>query len=152
MQSAENTEHNIELLNDLIETTIDSVDGYEKAASVADQSAVSTLFRQFADDRRQALMHLREQVRKLGGKPEEDGSILAGAHRSFLELRSYLQSDKKAAIMEVERGEDHIKTQFEDALDDPDLTSEVRDTISACYNTVLRGHDAVSNLKQALNS
>jgi uncharacterized protein (TIGR02284 family) len=145
-------ERNIEVLNSLIQTTIDSVDGYERAAEVADDAALSDLFRQFASDRRDALATLRNQVERLGGDPEDDGSMLAAAHRTFLNLRRYVQVDRKAAIMEVERGEDFIKTKYEEAIDDSDISEDVRDTISDCYDTVLRGHDAASDLKRALGA
>jgi uncharacterized protein (TIGR02284 family) len=148
----EKHERNIEVLNSLIQTTIDSVNGYEKAAEVADDTTLSDMFRQFAADRRDALETLRSQVRRLGGDPEDDGSMLAAAHRTFLDLRRYVQVDRNAAIMEVERGEDFIKTKYEDAIDDGDISEDVRDTISDCYDTVLRGHDAAYDLKRALGA
>jgi len=146
------TDHNQRVLNSLLQTTIDSVDGYEKAADIAGIGAVSSMFRQFADERREAVNLLRAQVQRLGGEPEDDGSLLAGAHRTFLELRTFVQSDRKAAILEVERGEDFIKSRYEDALDEEDLDPVVRDTITDCYDIVLRGHDAAADLKRALDS
>lgn len=146
------TDHNQRVLNSLLQTTIDSVDGYEKAADVAGTGAVGSMFRQFADERREAVNLLRAQVQRLGGEPEDDGSLLAGAHRTFLELRTFVQSDRKAAILEVERGEDFLKSRYEDALDEEDLDPVVRDTITDCYDIVLRGHDAAADLKRALDS
>jgi uncharacterized protein (TIGR02284 family) len=145
-------DHNRTVLNSLLRTTIDSIDGYRKAADVAGGGAVASMFRQFADDRLEAADLLRAQVQRLGGAPEDDGSLLAGAHRAFLELRTYVQSDRKAAILEVERGEDFIKSRYEDALDDGALEPQVRDTIADCYDIVLRGHDAAADLKRALDS
>jgi uncharacterized protein (TIGR02284 family) len=151
-QTQPDSAHDTKVLNALLQTTIDSVDGYEKAAEVAGEGAVASMFRQFADDRREAVNLLRAQVTRLGGDPEDDGSMLAGAHRSFLELRTYVQSDRKAAILEVERGEDFIKSKYEDALDEQDLDPVVRETITDCYDIVLRGHDAAADLKRALDS
>jgi uncharacterized protein (TIGR02284 family) len=67
-------------------------------------------------------------------------------------LRTYVQSDRKAAVLEVERGEDFIKAKYEDALDEDELDPAVRDTIADCYDIVLRGHDAAADLKRALDS
>ena len=78
--------------------------------------------------------------------------MLASAHRAFLDLRSHVEKDRKAAIAEVERGEDFIKSKYEDALEDDDIAPDVRDTISDCYDTVLRGHDAAAELKRALGA
>ena len=152
MQLNPGSDRNIKVLNSLIETTIDSVDGYEKAAEVASTGGVGDLFRRYAGERRQAVTRLRDEVRKLGGTPGDDGSVLASAHRAFLELRSKLESDRKAAILEVERGEDYLKHQYEEALEDPDLDPQVHSAIAQCYDTVRRGHDAAAHLKRALQS
>ena len=148
----ETSERDIEVLNSLIETTIDSVDGYEKAAEVAGDDQLSGMFRQFAQDRREAVTQLRSQVKRLGGEPEDDGSVLASAHRTFLELRSAVQEDRAAAVTEVERGEDFIRSRYEDALDDDEISQDVRDTITGCYETVLLGHNAAADLKRALEA
>jgi uncharacterized protein (TIGR02284 family) len=146
------SDRDIDVLNSLIETTIDSVDGYEKAAEVAGDDLLSGMFRQFASDRRQAVTQLRSQVVKLGGEPEDDGSVLASAHRAFLDVRSALEENRTAAIAEVERGEDFIRSRYEDALDDDELSPDVRDTITGCYETVLLGHNAAADLKRAIGA
>lgn len=139
----------IDLLNELIETTIDSVDGYEQAAEVASDPDLAGTFRRFAAERREALDRLRAEVRALGGEPEDDGSVLAAAHRLFLNLRTAVQDDTQAAIAEVERGEDYITAQYEGALNSDLLAPSVRAAIAAGYETVRRGHDTVADMKRA---
>lgn len=47
---------------------------------------------------------------RLGGTPEDNGTVLGSAHRMFLNLKSVVTGqDDKAIIAEVEQGEDHIK-------------------------------------------
>jgi uncharacterized protein (TIGR02284 family) len=143
------TDHDIKVLNSLIETTLDSADGYNQAASNAGASQYKSLFSQFADERRQVVSDLQGQVRVLGGKPEDDGSILAAAHRKFLDLRDHMQKDDAAVINEVERGEDFIKAKYEDALEDDELSPEVRDAVIRAYGSVKAGHDQASQLKHS---
>ena len=89
---------------------------------------------------------------RLGGKPEDDGTLLAGAHRVFLDLKSKFSSnDRKAAIEEVERGEDHIKAKYEDALKG-DLTSDVRAAVEKAYQSVRSGHDLFRDMKHQLEA
>ena len=45
--------------------------------------------------------------------PEDDGTILAAAHRMFLSLKSSLGGSDQGVVNEVERGEDRIKAKFE---------------------------------------
>jgi uncharacterized protein (TIGR02284 family) len=66
--------HDIRVLNELITTTLDSVDGYSEAAKDSDNPTFKNLFSQWASERRLVVNELQEQVRILGGKPQDDGS------------------------------------------------------------------------------
>lgn len=141
-------EHDLEVLNTLIETTLDSADGYNQAAEKADQSQYKAVFARWADDRRQVVMQLQGHVRKLGGTPEDDGSILAAGHRMFLKLRDSVTSGDQSVIDEVERGEDFIKAKYESALKDDELSADVREAIVHAYASVKSGHDQARDLKR----
>jgi uncharacterized protein (TIGR02284 family) len=145
--------HDISTLNGLIETTIDSVDGYSEAAKSSENGRFVALFNERAAERRAVVGVLRSEVTRLGGAPEEDGTILAGAHRMFLNLKAAVTGkDEKAIVDEVERGEDHIKAKFEKALDDNDVSPEVNRTISECYVSIKQGHDQMRDIKHAMES
>lgn len=144
------TEHDIKILNNLIETTLDSADGYSQAASNAGASQYKEMFSQWADERRQVVSDLQGQVRVLGGTPEDDGSILAAGHRKFLDLRDHLSKGDEAVINEVERGEDYLKAKYEDALEDDELSPEVRDAVIRAYGSVKAGHDEASRMKHSM--
>jgi uncharacterized protein (TIGR02284 family) len=145
--------HDIETLNDLIKTTIDSVDGYRSAAEDADSHQFQSIFFERANERQQVAEELRQHVRALGGDPQDNGSILAGAHRAFMDLRDAVTgSDDQAVIAEVERGEDHIKAKFEDALEDGNLGTETRSMIGQCYESVKSGHDQMRDLKNGMRA
>jgi uncharacterized protein (TIGR02284 family) len=90
-------------------------------------------------------------VTALGGKPAEDGTIAGGAHRLFLDLKSLVTGhDDKAIINEVEAGEDHIKAEFEDALQEKTLSPAVRARIEIAYGKVKSGHDEMRDLKHSM--
>ena len=146
------TDHDIKILNGLIETTIDSAEGYGEAAKDAENTRYAALFQQRAAERRQVASRLQQQVASLGGKPEDDGTVLAKAHRMFVELRSKMSSkDDTAIVDEVERGEDHIKHKYEDALKDSDVSAGTRSAITEAYASVKSGHDQMRDLKHALH-
>lgn len=143
--------HEINTVNDLIKTTIDSVDGYRSAAEDANSGQFKSIFFDRANERRDVADKLQEYVRQLGGDPADDGSITAGAHRVFTNLRAAVTgTDDKAVVAEVERGEDHIKAKFETAISDDELSSETRSVITQCYQSVRDGHDQMSDLKHGL--
>jgi uncharacterized protein (TIGR02284 family) len=141
--------HDIRVLNELITTTLDSADGYSEAAKDADNPTFKNLFSQWASERRQVVNELQEQVRILGGKPQDDGSALASAHRMFLNIRDSLSKGDKGVVEEVERGEDYIKGKFEDALDDDDLSVSLRPVVNRAYESVIQGHDQARDLKRS---
>jgi uncharacterized protein (TIGR02284 family) len=145
-------DHDIKTLNSLIETTLDSADGYAEAAKDAKSESLISLFRERSTERRQVASTLQQRVRLLGGDPEDDGTVLASAHRMFVNLRSSLTSnDNKAVVDEVERGEDHIKSKFEDAMKDKDVSPDTMSVITDVYASVRNGHDQRRDIKQAFH-
>ncbi|WP_395622444.1 PA2169 family four-helix-bundle protein [Sphingomonas daechungensis] len=143
----------ISTLNTLIATTIDSITGYEDSAQNVDSERLREIFRRNADERQEVVSSLREEVRRLGGDPEESGSFLGKAHQRFEDLKAAITGrDEKAIVNEVERGEDYLKEKFETALESGDLTGDSRATVEQCYQTVRRGHDQVSQLKHGMEA
>jgi uncharacterized protein (TIGR02284 family) len=144
---------NVSTLNSLIATTLDSVDGYRKAAEETNAARYSEQFLSRANERQDIVASFQAKVRELGGECEDDGTVLAAAHRAFLGLRDSLKGepDDSAVVAEVERGEDHIKAKYESALNDEDLDPAVRGLIQTAYTSVREGHDQMSALKHQLN-
>lgn len=145
------TNHDISTLNSLIATTLDSVDGYREAAAEIENKTFAAQFTSRAQERQAVVADLQRQVTSLGGNPEDDGTVLAGAHRAFLDLKAKVTGqDDKAVINEVERGEDHIKDKFEAALADDDLSAATKQVIRQANVSVRAGHDQMSALKHSL--
>jgi uncharacterized protein (TIGR02284 family) len=145
-----NTNHDLRVVNSLIETTIDSVDGYREAAKEAHNPTLRTMFERRASERQASVSGLQAFVVSQGGKPEDDGTVLASAHRVFVDLRSAMSKGDEAVVKEVERGEDHIKHKYEDAVKDVELSPPARDAIDKAYASVKQGHDEMSRLKHGL--
>lgn len=146
-------EREVDTLNSLIKTTIDSVDGYRSAAEDAENGTYRSIFFDRANERSAVADRLQAYVRELGGEPNTDGSVAAGAHRAFMDLKSAVTGkDDTAVVAEVERGEDLIKHKFEEAMSDSDLSPETRSLIDSCYKSVKEGHDQMSQLKHRLQA
>jgi uncharacterized protein (TIGR02284 family) len=148
-----NNDHDIKVLNSLVETTLDSAEGYAEAAKDAKSAQLVSLFEGRAGERRRAASTLQQCVRSLGGEPEDDGTVLASAHRMFVNLRTSITSaDNTAVVDEVERGEDHIKHKFEDAMNDNELSPPAMSAITDVYASVRSGHDQMRDLKKMLHA
>ncbi len=144
----------ITTLNTLTTTLIDSVTGFEDAAAnIEGSSRLQQLFRERASERRQVVEELRAEVRRLGGNPDEDGTVMGKTHQAFLDLKAAVTGrDDKAIINEVERGEDYLKEKFEAALESGALSGETRAAVERAYQSVRSGHDQVAALKHGLEA
>lgn len=148
-------EHSDEIstLNTLIATTTDSINGYEKSAGEIQDQRLQQIFRSRASDRQQVVQKLRDEVRRLGGEPDDSGSFLGKTHQVFEGLKSAVTGgDEKSIIDEVERGEDYLKEKFETALNAGTLSGDARSVVEQCYQSVKSGHDQMSQLKHGMEA
>ena len=144
---------NTTILKTLTSTLNDSVNGYREAAEHAEGNQFQQIFRDNADERARVAGELQAEVRRLGGTPDEDGTILGKTHQAWLDLKAAVTGrDDKAIINEVERGEDYLKEKFEAALKDDSLATESRDVVERAYQSVRQGHDQISQLKHGLEA
>lgn len=141
--------HDIDVLNDLIEITVDSYDDYREAAEQSKDAAIACLFSNCALDRRRALCTLRHAVEELGGRPVVTGTLLGSARRVAMDLRALLGETNQAVIEQIERGDDYLKGRFEHAMEDFRLSEPIRNIVKQAYVSVQAGHDAMCELKQA---
>ncbi|HEV2043638.1 MAG TPA: PA2169 family four-helix-bundle protein [Sphingomicrobium sp.] len=141
------------ILKTLTSTLNDSVNGYRDAADNAEGSQFQQLFRDNASERERVAGELAGEVRRLGGTPDEDGTVLGKTHQAWLDLKAAVTGrDDKAIINEVERGEDYLKEKFEAVLKEDSLAPESRSVIERAYRSVREGHDQISQLKHGLEA
>lgn len=143
--------HDIDIINTLIATTLDSVKGYRDAAERSDNSTHEQFFRQMSEERSRVASDLQSHVRSLGGDPETESSTAGAAHRGWLDLKDKVTGrDEEAIVSEVERGEDYIKEKFENAIADDELGAATRGTLEKCFESIRKGHERASQMKHAM--
>ena len=92
----------------------------------------------------------QDRVRRLGDEPRTDGSALGAGHLAFMKLRAAVQEDAKAAIGEVERGEDYLRDEIRKQVRNDEVSPEVRTFLSHALDEVDPGHERISSLKHQL--
>ncbi len=143
--------HDVTITNTLIATTLDSMKGYADAAENSENSTHQQFFREMSEERSQVASDLQAHVRSLGGDPEIDSSTAGAAHRGWLDLKAAVTGrDEKAVVNEVERGEDYIKTKFEAALKNDEISAGTRGTLEKSFASIRKGHDRASEMKHAM--
>jgi uncharacterized protein (TIGR02284 family) len=145
-------QHAVHVLNSLIETTLDSADGYQQAVEQATNPRFKALFQERAQRRQQLCSQLKAEVRSFGGEPQDDGSILAKSQRAFLDLRNQIAGqDDRAVVDHVERGEDAIRDKFAKAARDSELPTGAREVVERAYAQVKADHDEISAMKHQMH-
>jgi uncharacterized protein (TIGR02284 family) len=147
-----NNRHSINALNGLVETTLDSAEGYRVASEDTTNPRFKTLFAERAQSRRQIVAALQAEVRSLGGSPQDDGTVLGAAHRVFLNLKNLVDDSDQAIVNEVEAGEDHVKEKYEAVLADDELQRTAREAAHKAYASIKADHDRMRDLKRALKA
>jgi uncharacterized protein (TIGR02284 family) len=142
----------IAILNELIETSKDGEKGFALAAQDSKESKLTMLFSEGEQSCRAAVAELQDQVRMLGGIPEEGGTMKAAVHRGWISLKSAASSrDSKAILEECERGEDYAKAKYADAMKQ-DLPEAVRALVERQYQGVVANHDRVRDVRNQYRS
>ena len=142
--------HDIHVLNTLIQTSIDSADGYREASTEADDPGRRDLFGRRSFERRRVAEELQSTVRELGGDPTADGSILAKAQRAFADIRHALMRDEASMVGAVESAEDTLRSRFEKALEDSHISATTRETIRRAFARVSEGAEGLHDLRHSL--
>jgi uncharacterized protein (TIGR02284 family) len=143
----------ISVLNNLIETCKDGQNGFQTAAEGVKRSDLKSLFYQYAQQRAQFAGELQNEVLRLGGDPAKAGSVAATLHRGWINIKSAVTGeDENAVISECERGEDSAVANYQDALNDQNLPTDVRSIVERQFAQVKEAHDRVRSLERATST
>jgi uncharacterized protein (TIGR02284 family) len=141
----------ISVLNDLIATCKDGEQGFREASEGIESNELKSLFSTYSQQRAEFAGELRTEIQRLGGSPDDGGSVTGAIHRGWMDLKNALTgNDDLAVINEVERGEDTAVEHYQDALEEP-LPGTLQTMIHRQYMQVKEAHDRISDLKHSLN-
>jgi uncharacterized protein (TIGR02284 family) len=139
----------ISTLNTLIETCRDGEQGFREAAQNLKDPSVKAMFNEVSHERARFADELKSEVQRLGGNPEEGGSMSGAAHRAWMDVKGALTGrDDKQIISEAERGEDVAVATYQSALREP-LPPAVESVVSRQFEHVRQAHDRVRDLERA---
>jgi uncharacterized protein (TIGR02284 family) len=144
------TSHDITILNTLIKTVNDSIQGYQESAKDIGNQRLASLFQDRAMERQKVATMLQAEVGRLGGDPSDGGSILGSAHQVFLNMKSAITGkDDDAILAEVQRGEEYLRDKFDTALAETNLGASTREVVNQAAQSVRQGADAVRGFNTA---
>lgn len=107
----------LETLEKLHTRLVDSRDGYERSAELVDSPRLQRVFQALHQLREQQARDLREYLTQEGITLDDDGSILAAAHRRYLDIKDMLSGSDDAVIEEVVRGERELLDTYNEVIE-----------------------------------
>lgn len=105
-----------EALTEVLTGVVDSARGYETAAGAANSGALRSIFNERAKMRRRFAGELRNELKRHGAAADDDGSLLATAHRAFMNIKAATGGGRERVLEEVARGERRLVSQYEESL------------------------------------
>lgn len=138
----------VSILNDLVETSKDGAKGFTAAAEDTKTAELQTTFRRRAQDCATGATELQQLVTRLGGRPENRGSVSGAVHRGWVNLKAAVAGrDDLAILEECERGEDVAKAHYGKALETT-LPDDIRQVVKRQYEGVVHNHDQIRDLRE----
>ncbi len=135
------------ILNDLVETSKDGEKGFRTAAGDTQNAELQAVFLRRAQDCAAGAADLQQRVARLGGNPEQGGSVAGAVHRGWVNLKATVSGRADLAILEeCERGEDIAKARYRKALEEA-LPEDIRLVVQRQYDGVMHNHDQIQDLR-----
>jgi uncharacterized protein (TIGR02284 family) len=123
----------------LTDTTFDSVEGYRKAAELADSPQLTQALQQRAQQREQTLQQMNAELERQGDDLVTKGTLSGDMHQMWQSITSAFESNDEAASERVEEGEDYLKGKFEKALESDQLEAQERAIVQQGYDDICAG-------------
>ena len=121
-----------EVLNDLIRINNDRIAGFEKAFTEIDtrETDLQELFKGMANESRNHVTELHEQVDAIGGEPAKGTTIGGKIYRIWMDVTAtFCGHDPKAILASCEFGENSALKAYQAALDSYELPGELKDLV-----------------------
>jgi len=145
---------NTETLNDLIRINNDRIEGYSKAAAQAKDQDLQSLFSQFAQQSRQLATELRGLVNSRYGSDVNDKQVTdettasGKIYRAWMEVKDkFTGGSRKSVLSSCEFGEDAAQKAYRSALEDDDISPDVRSVIERQKSELLNAHNQVKMMR-----
>ncbi|MGJ8549207.1 PA2169 family four-helix-bundle protein [Winogradskyella undariae] len=114
-------------LNNLLEKNYDAEKGYKKAAENVNHLGLKNYFNRKAEQRRTFGHDLKSEIKTFGQEVDKGGSITGSAHRTWMDVKSWLSQDNEESMLEEAiRGEKASVDEYQDVLMETSLPSSTK--------------------------
>jgi uncharacterized protein (TIGR02284 family) len=138
-----------DILNDLLETCYDGLDGFRAAATTVERPDAIALFESRIQRIDGAAAELYTAIRRIGGHPADHGHPEAFLHRGWMHLRAALgrRGGDDGVLAAVESGEQEAVRRYRRALAQS-LPSDLHDLVADQLDGAERNLECVQDLRR----
>lgn len=141
----------IEMLNDLIKINNDRIAGYEKAIEEARgaEADLKNVFEGMIEESRAYKNELMDKAKELGDENIDDDTTTAGdIYRAWMDLKSTFTNDPSTVLDSCEFGEDAWRRAYENALNEEDVATDIKELVRLQYNSEQKSHDLIKQKRE----
>ena len=143
----------VTVLNNLIETNLDRIKGYEKAATDTEDAEVKELCNSYAAQSRSFKTQLEQLVREYNGRPYENGSAGGAVYRATMEVKHSITDSNKSVLNFCETGEEVALENYKHAkIDSLGFPARVVSIILNQNSEIVKARDRVSLFRNVLTA
>lgn len=141
----------VEVLNDLIAINNDRVKGYEKAIEETKDLDLDlqAMFQGMANDSRQYVTELTQEVGKLGGESTTNTTASGKIYRVWMDVKATFTGHGRESILEsCEFGEDAAQKAYTSALSsDTEMPADVRQVVTSQQASLQTAHNLIKKYR-----
>ena len=144
---------NYETLNDLVEINNDRIVGYEKSIEELqpEDSDLKSLFAQMIVESQKLKMELATEVQRYGSDIETGTTNSGKIYRVWMDVKAiFTGHDRKTVLNNCEFGEDAAQKAYKMALDEDNLSEDVRALITKQKAQLRVSHDEIKALRDSV--
>jgi len=148
-----NDSQTISLLNDLIRTNNDRIEGYERAVTDTEDPQLKSLFHTMAQESRKFKNELLGEVLKLGGTPEEGTTGSGKIFRAWMDFKSAIAGkNRKSIISSCEFGEEAAMDMYHDVINSNKLPAHHLNIVKEQDKYLQQSHDRIKLIRDTVKS
>ena len=135
-------------LKSLIQTTIDSAEGYQRASETANSPQLKSILCEQSEKRRQLVTELNQELVRIGGEAQDRGSTSGSLHHVWTRMTEAFKDGDEGASERVEEGEDYIEKKFREALEDKNWDPRTREVLERAHSQIKEGEQLTDRLEE----
>ncbi|MDB5243529.1 MAG: hypothetical protein JWP57_4154 [Spirosoma sp.] len=137
----------LDQLNKLLTRNHDAEKGYQEAAESVKDAELKSLFLTQSRQRSEFAMELEQEIRTLGGEPDNGTSLASDLHRAWINIKStFASNDDKATVKECQRGDQEALENYNSVLQETDLVASTREVLLRQKQSIDSAHASMARL------